>query len=209
MRRIATLFTAAATAAVAGAGLVVPATASTTGDGASRGADRTTVTTRTAAASCAVTWGSRPKSAPFESNRPLVDVRTGRHACFDRMVLDIRGDAPATAAGYHVRYVPTFHQDGSGRPLVIRGGAILEIVVGAPSYDPETHEPTYHGARPGRPLPGVDLAGYRTFRDARYGASYEGTTQLGLGVRARLPFRVFPLGDRVVVDVAHSWSAAR
>ncbi|WP_247597596.1 hypothetical protein [Streptomyces sp. RKND-216] len=199
MRRMITLFV---TAAVAGAG---PVQASAAADG---GAASAAVTARGAAASCAVTWGSPPKSAPFVSNRPLVDVRTGRHACFDRMVLDIRSDAPATAAGYHVCYVSRFQQDGSGRPLPMSGGAVLEIVVGAPSYDPETFEPTYAG-RPGRPLPGVDLDGYRTFRDARYGASYEGTTQLGLGVRARLPFRVFPLGGRVVVDVAHSWSAAR
>lgn len=202
MRRTVSLLV---TAAVAGTGLLATAQAGNAAPGESAS---TTTVSRSTAASCAVTWGSSPKSAPFASNRPLVDVRTGRHACFDRMVLDLRGESSASPSGYHVRYVSRFYQDGSGRPLAIRGGAILEVVVGAPSYDPETHEPTY-AARPGGRLPGVDLDGYRTFRDARYGASYEGTTQLGLGVRARLPFRVFPLGDRIVVDVAHSWSAAR
>nr|EIF91268.1 hypothetical protein [Streptomyces tsukubensis NRRL18488] len=28
---------------------------------------------------------------------------------------------------------------------------------------------------------------------------------MGLGVRAGLPFRVVPTGDRVIVDVAHRW----
>ncbi|EST39034.1 hypothetical protein N566_04230 [Streptomycetaceae bacterium MP113-05] len=203
MRRTVSLLVTL-TAAVAGAVLPAAATASTTAPGGPVSARAGSG----AAASCAVTWGSLPKSAPFASNRPLVDVRTGRHACFDRMVLDVRGGMPAGPAGHHVRYVSRLHQDGSGRPLAVRGGAVLEIVVGAPSYDPDTHEPTY-AARPGGRLPGVNLDGYRTFRDARYGASHEGTTQLGLGVRARLPFRVFPLGDRIVVDVAHSWTAVR
>ncbi len=43
-----------------------------------------------------------------------------------------------------------------------------------------------------------------------YAGSFEGQTTLGLGVRARLPFRAFVLagpgdGSRLVVDVAHRW----
>jgi hypothetical protein len=57
----------------------------------------------------------------------------------------------------------------------------------------------------GQPLPGITLTGYPTFRDTRFGSSFEGVTQVGLGVRARLPFRVLQLSDRVVVDVAHTW----
>ena len=51
------------------------------------------------------------------------------------------------------------------------------------------------------------MTGYQTFRAAKYGGSFEGVTLFGLGVRARLPFRVFKLDDRIVVDVAHSWSS--
>jgi hypothetical protein len=56
----------------------------------------------------------------------------------------------------------------------------------------------------------VDVSGFRTFRQAYWGGTFEGTTVVGLGVRARLPFRVFSLpgkGDRTrfVVDVAHRW----
>ena len=53
--------------------------------------------------------------------------------------------------------------------------------------------------------PGVSVAGYDTFRSTRYGGSFEGLTTLGLGVRARLPFRVMKLGNRVIIDVAHHW----
>jgi hypothetical protein len=176
--------------------------------GTAAGATAAAPHSSTAAASCGVTWGSLPKTGTGSGDRPLTDVRTGRHDCYDRMVLDIRPGMPADPAAYHVRYVDRFYQDGSGNEIKIGGGAILEIVASAPSYDPETNEATYPG-RGGKPLPGVNLTGYKTFRDARFGASYEGTTQLGLGVRARLPFRVLELGDRLVIDVAHSWAAAR
>ncbi|NLU76441.1 hypothetical protein HCC61_28115 [Streptomyces sp. HNM0575] len=162
----------------------------------------------TASAGCGAGWGSMPKTGEGAGGRSLTDVRTGRHDCYDRLVLDVRPGASANSPGYRVRYVDRLHQDGSGRPVEVGGGAVLEVVADAPAYDPGTFEPTYPG-RGGEPLPGVDLKGYKTFRDARFGASYEGTTQLGLGVRARLPFRVLALGDRLVVDVAHTWAAPR
>jgi hypothetical protein len=51
---------------------------------------------------------------------------------------------------------------------------------------------------------------YRTFRQVAFAGSFEGQTTIGLGVRARLPFRVLTLtgpgtSSRIVVDVAHSW----
>ena len=54
------------------------------------------------------------------------------------------------------------------------------------------------------------MAGFRTFRQVSWAGSFEGLTSVGLGVRARLPFRVFVLsgpgsGSRIVVDVAHTW----
>ena len=43
-----------------------------------------------------------------------------------------------------------------------------------------------------------------------FAGTFEAVTQIGLGVRARLPFRVFTLdgpgnGSRLVIDVAHRW----
>ncbi|MDO0930794.1 hypothetical protein QQY66_03535 [Streptomyces sp. DG2A-72] len=70
----------------------------------------------------------------------------------------------------------------------------------------EAGVPTYPG-EVGESLPGVNISGYSTFRDTRFGGTFEGQTQVGLGVRARLPFRVLQLADRVVVDVAHSWTS--
>lgn len=151
---------------------------------------------------CPTGWGSGVKSDVAGGGVPLRDIRTGRHDCFDRMVLDVPGGGDV---GYYVRYVARLHQDGSGRYIPVGGGAVLEVRVSAPSYAPETGAPTYPG-RVGRTLPGVDIGGYRTFRDTRFVGSFEGETQIGLGVRARLPFRVIQLPGRVVVDVAHSWT---
>lgn len=192
-------------AVLTSAGLLTTASA-----GTAAGAEATASASHASAAatSCAVTWGSLPKTGSGPGTRSLTDVRTGRHDCYDRMVLDIRPGTPAASPTYQVRYVDKLYQDGSGHLINVGGGAILEIVATAPSYDPETYEATYPG-RGGKPLPGVNLKGYKTFRDARFGASYEGTTQLGLGVRARLPFRVLELGDRLIIDVAHTWAAAR
>jgi hypothetical protein len=57
------------------------------------------------------------------------------------------------------------------------------------------------------------VTGFRTVRQVAWAGSYEGTTSLGVGTRARLPFRVFTLlgspGDdqavRLVIDVGHRW----
>ncbi|MET7442677.1 AMIN-like domain-containing (lipo)protein [Streptomyces sp. NPDC004082] len=157
----------------------------------------------TQATACATAWGSGPKSATATTSASLVGVRTGRHDCYDRMVLDIPGGG-TSGLGYHVQYVDRLYQDGSGQYIPVAGGAVIEVRAGAPSYDPETGSPTYPG-KVAQPLPGVDVTGYKTFRDTRFAGSFEGDTQIGLGVRARLPFRVTQLADRIVVDVAHTW----
>jgi hypothetical protein len=191
MRRIG-----AAVAALALAGTALGASASTAG-AAPAAATRATA--------CPTGWGSGVKGGVTAGAVPLADIRTGRHDCFDRMVFDVPGGG---AVGYYIRYVDRLHQAGSGNYIPVGGGAVLEVRVAAPSYDPESGAQVYPG-RVARPLPGVDISGYRTFRDTRFAGSFEGETQIGLGVRARLPFRVLQLSDRLVVDVAHSWTSGR
>lgn len=151
---------------------------------------------------CGITWGSLQKvSAPYTQGR-LTDVRSGRHACFDRLVLDVDG-APA---GYQVRYVDQVVADGSGSTVPVRGGARLQVIANAPAYD----EAGYATYTPADRRELVDVTGYTTFRQAAWAGSFEGRTSIGLGVRARLPFRVVVLegpgsGSRLVVDVAHRW----
>ncbi len=158
-------------------------------------------TTAQAAPYCGIRWGSLAKSSAPLQQGPLTGIRAGRHACYDRLVFDLRGRAP----GYTVRYVSTFTGQGSGLPISLRGGARLAVTVNAPSYT-SAGRPAYV---PRNPREVVDVTGYRTFRQVRWDSSFEGYTSLGIGVRARLPFRVFTINDgatsRLVVDVAHRW----
>jgi hypothetical protein len=166
-------------ALAAGAALIAAPTASGAG-------------TATAAPYCGITWGSFAKTSAPLTGGSVQALRAGRHACFDRLVLDMTGRAP----GFDVRYVTTVHSDGSGFAVPVAGGARLAVVA-------------HKGAQSIPPMPSV--AGFTTFRQVKWAGSFEGYTTIALGVRARLPHRVFTLYDastnrsRLVVDVAHRW----
>ena len=65
---------------------------------------------------CGITWGSQAKTADAGDRERLYDVRAGRHACFDRLVVDVGGE-DTTFGSYSVRYVPVVRQDGSGEAV--------------------------------------------------------------------------------------------
>jgi hypothetical protein len=157
-----------------------------------------------AAPYCGITWGSLPKVHDALSPAGLIDARTGRHDCYDRVVFEFRG----AATGYHVNYADHVYTEGKGDRLNPAGGATLNVQLQEPAYDVQTGASTYpHSV--GQHV--ANLNGYRSLRDVVYGGSFEGYTTFGLGVRARLPFRVFTLAGpgthtRLVIDVAHQWS---
>ena len=161
-----------------------------------------------AAPFCGQVWGSTPESAYQRDTERLLDVRSGQHACFDRLVLDLGGQ-DTTFGSYDVRYVRGVEADGTGAPVPVRGGAVLQLVVYAPAYDDEGR-PTYV---PDDRRELVDTRGYATLRQVATAGSFEGRTTLAVGVRAQLPFRVFVLAGtpnsddtpRLVLDVAHRW----
>jgi hypothetical protein len=147
---------------------------------------------------CGQRWGSMPKVVTTGSTGEVVNVRAGRHRCFDRLVIDVSGHL----GGYFVRYVGAVRHDGSGELVPLRGGARLQVVATAPAVPTDAFFVDVGEL--------IDVARYRTFRQVAWAGSFEGHTTIGLGVRARLPFRVFILrgpGDtsRLVVDVAHRW----
>jgi len=148
-----------------------------------------------------VAWGSGAKRAEHLTSNPILRIRVGAHRCFDRMVIDLRG---VPAAGWRVRY-HDITQEGSGAPVPLRGNADLEVVALAPAHDEQgdaTFQPTNRSEL-------ADVTGFRAFRQVAFAGSFEGQTTFGLGVRTRLPFRVFavsgPGGQKLVVDVAHRW----
>jgi hypothetical protein len=167
-------------------------------------ASATAVATTRAAPSCGITWGSGDKAAGVLSEAPLLVVRTGRDACWDRVVFELDG----TANGYSVRYSAQVPTDGEGVDLVpyTAGTAFLWVTLLAPAYD-AGHTATID-ARTGDHV--ATVLRYDTLRDVVFGGSFEGYTTFAVGVRARLPFRVMVLAgpgthSRIVVDVAHRW----
>ncbi|WP_395401674.1 hypothetical protein ACHMXB_00090 [Arthrobacter sp. UC242_113] len=156
-----------------------------------------------AASYCGQVWGSLAKSNQTMSTAAVTNVRTGQHYCFDRLVIDLKGKAK----GYNVRYVSKVAQEGSGQPIKLRGGAFLQLTINSPAYDNATGKATFIPANRSEV---TKVSGYHTFRQVAWAGSFEGYTTLGLGVRARLPFKVYTLdgpgsGSRLVVDVAHYW----
>ena len=140
---------------------------------------------------CSTPFGSLPRDVPALGTGEVDTVRAGRHECFDRLVVVVDGPP----AGYNVRYVDQVIADGSGAVVSTPGGARLQVIVRHPSVSLV-------------PLPTV--ADFSTFRSVTNAGSFEGQTTYGLGVRARLPFRVFTIAGghgRIVVDVAHHWTA--
>ena len=141
--------------------------------------------TEAASASCGVSWGSQPTSEGL------------------------------------IGYVPEVLTEGKGDVLALRGGAKLSIAMYANitnvrsgrhgCYDRLVFDLAASGlGGPVNDLTLPSVAGFSTFRQVAYGGSFEGHTTFGLGLRARLPMRVFTLagpgdGSRLVVDVAHHW----
>jgi len=157
----------------------------------------------TACAATTAHWGSLTKSLGRMSPAPITNVRAGRHTCFDRLVVDVRGNG----LGYTVRYASQVLSQGQGAVIPLRGGAKLDVVITAPTYNINTGRSTFSPANL-REL--VNVGGFSTFRQIASGGSFEGFTSIGLGVRARLPMRAFILagagtGSRLVIDVAHHW----
>ncbi|WP_371407101.1 hypothetical protein OHA10_16540 [Kribbella sp. NBC_00662] len=157
--------------------------------------------TASAATSCRTAWGSLPEASNKASTAMLATIRSGRHACFDRVVFDLTGE-PAT---YTVRYVKNVYRPGAGHLVPLRGGAKLEVMLGVREFDDAGHW-AYQPEESDIP----NVAGYRTLRQIEYAGSSEDTAWIGIGLRARLPFRVFTVdgpgsGSRVVVDIAHRW----
>lgn len=160
-------------------------------------------TAATAAPYCGITWGSLPDTqSTLSVPAAVAGARSGEHTCFDRFVVDLRGDIQ----GYDVRYVPQVVREGSGSPVPLRGAADLRVTANANPYDANGVS-TYDPANDNEAL---NVSGYDTLRQVAFAGGFEGHSTFGLGVRARLPFRTFVLdgpgnGSRLVVDVAHRW----
>jgi hypothetical protein len=130
--------------------------------------------------------------AGAQSAPTLVAVRGGRHAGFDRVVFEFRGDVPATR---RIRYVDQLTEDASGEPVSLAGGANLEVVFqGANAHDDH-----------GRPTvsPRRFSPGFTALKEVAQTGDFEAVVSYGLGVDHQRPFKVSTLSgpSRLVIDI--------
>jgi len=138
---------------------------------------------------------------------PLYLTRVGQHACYDRVVFDLNGPE---AVGFAARYVPVVLADASGKPVPVAGRAALEVTVRAPIFDTDNqgHRPWVKAPALGQNLVApATIAGWSSLRAVTFAGSFEGQTTVAVGVRERLPFRVFVSSagsyQHVVLDLSH------
>jgi hypothetical protein len=148
-----------------------------------------------ARAACSTPWGTGARDKAQMVQTKVRDVRAGKHACFDRLVIDL---GPGRAPGYHIAYVRVFHAQGSGKVVRTAGHAKLLVNVRAPA--------ALHFNASNRHL--VNVAGFVQFRQVAGLGSFEGITSIGLGLDTKKPFRVLEYRTAshnfvLVIDVAH------
>jgi hypothetical protein len=133
--------------------------------------------------------------ASAQSTPTLSNIRTGQHAGFNRVVLDMSG----LPAEHRVREVTGVANCGSGDPIAMPGSTeILEVVlIGAAAHD-DNGNPTYTGSRNFAP-PGLD-----NVRRVAFTCDFEATLGIAVGYgNASSWHRVFTLTNpnRVVIDI--------
>ena len=123
-------------------------------------------------------------------------VRTGRHAEYERVVLELSDDG-AGIPGYHVEYVDRpLRECGSGEQIFPVGDGWLEIRLEPLDAHTAEGQPTV----PHRP---VDTPGMENVLRIYMTCDFEAVTTLVIAVRSPNPFRAFHLESprRIVVDV--------
>ncbi|MCG7291447.1 hypothetical protein MHJ98_03630 [Corynebacterium afermentans] len=130
---------------------------------------------------------------PSEPSRlAVVGVRVGAHEGFDRVVVDLAGDGDP---GWFVDYTSTPMQETVGQPLQVAGNSFLNINVDGTVYPFELGKDN--------DVP-VTMAGDTgNVIDVISAGTYEGRSQVVVGLRSELPYSVQVLKDptRVVVDI--------
>lgn len=149
-----------------------------------------------ASRACATAWGSLAKTAPgvpgtadpFRSRVP--GVRTGHHACFDRVVFDVEGPIGAPTAEDVDSY-----RAYAGSPIT---GTFIQVAI------PQEAR-MYVDA-----VTSVRGTGLTTVTGTGLVGKDPNRSTFVVQTRARLPYRLFVLKgpgatNRVVIDVAHRW----
>jgi hypothetical protein len=124
----------------------------------------------------------------------LTNIRVGRHATYDRVVLDFRGGPPNS---FSAKWVSGLVADGSGLPISLPGNKFVSVVMQNASGFDLAGQRTYLGptkftTRQLRNVEAVTITG-----------DFEHVLSIGLGTRHRAWLHTFTLTNpnRLVIDV--------
>ncbi len=122
----------------------------------------------------------------------VTGVRAARHDGFDRVVVDFEGGIP----GYTVRWKSKVETEGAGKPIDLKGGQALHVMLIPAVAHTEAGEPTWTGtsAEPLTAITGIVSTG-----------DFEGHVGIALTSEQSRTFRVKEYTDpaRLVIDVGH------
>jgi len=126
----------------------------------------------------------------------LVDVRVGGHDTYDRVTFEFSGQD--TVPPFEIRPATRVIEDGSGKPLALRGGRFAEIVFQHASGYDLYYQPTYSG-------PKDFLPGLPALAELRQAGDFERVLSWGFGLRGSGCWTVTELSGpvRLAVDFAH------
>ncbi|MCS5478099.1 AMIN domain-containing protein [Corynebacterium sp. YIM 101645] len=121
----------------------------------------------------------------------ITDIRLGRHADFDRVVLDLRGEG---TPGWTARFNTDPVQDGSGLPIEYEGATSLELSVSGLAMPGEDYQPI-------DTVPGA--GGVVT--EVIPGGWFEGMSNVVIGLPEERPYSIQMIQNppRLVVDILH------
>jgi len=151
------------------------------------------------------TFSGATTAAEGGANSPtrlLTDVRVGVHDCYERVTFEFK-PMPGDTAGpvsWKVAYeTGPITEDGSGRPVTVKGPAHLVVHLSAQSADLTKADapPTYTGPTSLQP------AGATRIQQVRKTGDFEGYITWVIGLDTSRPFKVTTQDNpaRVVVDV--------
>ncbi len=87
----------------------------------------------------------KTSAAGTESKLTVVDIRVGEHDGFDRVVYEMGGTG---TPGWRVKYVDAATQEGSGKPVDIKGAAVIQVLIDGSAYPFDSGVEQYSGPNP-------------------------------------------------------------
>ena len=134
--------------------------------------------------------------------RLLTDVRVGAHGCYERVTFELKpkpGEADGPVA-WKAAYEPApITEDGSGRPVKVKGAAFLVVTMTASGADlsQEAAPESYTGPT------SIEAADSTRIQQVRRTGDFEGVLTWVIGLDKKRPFRVSTEDGpaRIIVDV--------